>query len=161
MSLRYEGIIEEDIGLLTEIMTRAFDEDTREGLGEDKGGPEGYDDGGFFHKWLFPYTESKGYKIFKDEQVVGAYIVWILPGGDNNLGTLFIDPELQDQGIGSDTWAHIEASYPDTKSWNLGTPSWSKKNQYFYEKKCGFARIGEEEVEELPGSIFLYQKIMR
>ncbi len=36
MSLRFEEITEEDIGELTEIMTRAFDEDTREGLGVDR-----------------------------------------------------------------------------------------------------------------------------
>jgi hypothetical protein len=36
MSLRFEEITEEDIGKLIEIMTRAIDEDTREGLDEDK-----------------------------------------------------------------------------------------------------------------------------
>jgi GNAT superfamily N-acetyltransferase len=160
MTIEYVKITEGDLPELTRVMTRAFDDDTRKHLGEEKGGPEGYDNGDFFRTWLFPYEQSKGFKILLNGRIVGAYIVWILEGGENNLGTIFIDPDDQGQGIGTKTWRHIEASYPDTKSWTLGTPSWSTRNRYFYETKCGFTKIREEEMPDHPGSTIIYQKVM-
>jgi GNAT superfamily N-acetyltransferase len=158
MSLEYIEITESDLPELTDIMTRAFDDDTRIHLDEERCGPEGYDNGEFFRIWLFPYKESRGYKIVKDGQTVGAFIVWILPGGENNLGTIFVDPAFQNQGIGTETWMHIESVFPETKSWTLGTPSWSVKNHQFYEKKCGFKKIKEEEAPDHPGTIYIYRK---
>jgi len=45
---------------MTQVMTRAFDDDARKHLGAQKGGPEGYDDGEFFRKWLFGYESTVG-----------------------------------------------------------------------------------------------------
>jgi GNAT superfamily N-acetyltransferase len=141
-------------------MTRAFDHDTFTNLGKEKGGPTGYDDGEFFQKWLFSYDESKGYKILLDGQIVGGLIVWILPSDNNILGTIFVDPDYQRRGIASRAWRFIEETYPDTKTWRLGTPSYALGNQRFYEHKCGFRKIGEEETEEHPGKTFMYEKRM-
>lgn len=160
MPLEYIQITESDLPVLIDVMTRAFDDDTRTHLGEERGGPEGYDNGEFFRTWLFPYKESRGFKNLKDGRTVGAFIVWILPKGENNLGTIFIDPDFQDQGIGTATWAHIEATFPETKSWTLGTPSWSTKNHSFYEKKCGFRKIREEETPDHAWNSYIYQKMM-
>ena len=154
----FEIISEQDLPDLTVAMTRAFDDDTRTYLGEERGGPDGYDNGDFFRKWLFPYEQSVGYKITVGEVIVGGIIVWIL-NGDNRLGTIFIDPEYQNRGIGYQTWQFIEQTYPDTKSWTLGTPSYSLKNHHFYEK-CGFVKIKEETAAEHPGVTFIYQKMM-
>jgi GNAT superfamily N-acetyltransferase len=158
VSLEYVEITESDLPELTEVMTRAFDDDTRIHLGEEKGGPDGYDNGEFFRTWLFPYKESRGFKIVKDGRTIGAFIVWILPKGENNLGTIFIDPDFQNQGVGTATWKHIESMFPETKSWTLGTPSWSTKNHQFYVKKCGFKKISEEEAPDHPGMIYIYRK---
>ena len=141
----FEEIAEEDVPELTEVMTRAFDDDAQVHLGEDKGGPPGYDDGSFFREWLFAYEQSVGYKVVSEDKIVGATIVWILPGADNILGTIFVDPAYQNRGIGTRTWRFIEDTYPDTKSWKLYTPPWATKNHYFYEQKCGFRMVGEEE----------------
>mgnify|MGYP000573779068 CR=1 FL=1 len=84
MDLSFETITEEDVPELTRVMTRAFDDDAQRHLGEEKGGPPGYDDGGFFREWLFPYEESKGYKVLLDGRIVGGLIVWILEGGDKS-----------------------------------------------------------------------------
>jgi hypothetical protein len=61
---------EEDIPDLTRVMTRAFDDDTRSNLGIERGGPEGYDDGQFFRKWVFSYRESRGHKIVLGDAIV-------------------------------------------------------------------------------------------
>ena len=47
MELELIKLEESHISELTKIMERAFDEDTRIHLGEEKGGPDGYDDGSF------------------------------------------------------------------------------------------------------------------
>jgi N-acetylglutamate synthase-like GNAT family acetyltransferase len=135
--------LERDIEGLTTIMTRAFDDDAQKHLGKARGGPEGYDNGDFFRKWLFSYKESEGFKIIHQEQVVGGIIVWNLPGGHNILGTIFIDPDFQDQGLGTATWQAIEAKYPQAKNWRLGTPDWATKNHHFYQK-CGFRKVDSD-----------------
>jgi ribosomal protein S18 acetylase RimI-like enzyme len=143
--LTFEKIIETDIPELTAVMTRAFDDDSQKHLGKERGGPPDYDNGDFFRKWLFGYDESTGYKIIADDKIIGAFIVWILPDDQNILGTIFVDPAYQDQGVGTRAWQFIEATYPDTQSWTLETPVWATKNHHFYEKKCGFQKIKTEE----------------
>ena len=159
MELIFKEATEQDIPQLTRVMTHAFDDDSQKHLGREKGGPEGYDNGDFFRKWLLPYKESVGYKILLAGQVIGGFIVWILPDKNNVLGTIFIDPTYQDQGVGARAWQFIEATYPDTKSWRLETPGWAVKNHYFYEQKCGFAKVKEEVSPEL-GTSYFYEKVM-
>ena len=60
--LQFENVNENDVSDLTLIMKRALDEDTRRHLGEEAGGPPGYDDGSFIRKW---YLNSRAhpYKV--------------------------------------------------------------------------------------------------
>lgn len=160
LTLSFEEITEADIPELTAVMTRAFDDDAQKHLGVERGGPEGYDNGAFFRKWLFSYEESKGYKIRFQRRIVGGFIVWIFAHGNNTLGTIFVDPTYQNKGIGTRAWEFIETTYPEAKSWTLGTPSFAIKNHHFYERKCGFSKIREEPAPEHPGTSFIYQKVM-
>ena len=162
VELSFEEISEGDVPALTAVMTRAFDDDAQKHLGKERGGPEGYDNGDFFRKWLFPYKESVGYKVVHKGKVVGAMIVWILPGDQNILGTMFVDPEYQDRGIGTQMWQFVEETYPQTKSWRLATPGWAKKNHYFYEVKCGFHRVDSDPLlGELEEGLLAYRKEMK
>jgi GNAT superfamily N-acetyltransferase len=142
--LSLEEINETDIPELTIVMTRAFDDDAQKHLGVERGGPEGYDNGEFFRKWLFGYKESDVYKIILGDKIVGGFIVWIYEHGENNVGTIFVDPLYQDRGVGTQAWQFVEATYPNTKQWDLGTPIWAVKNHHFYEK-CGFYRVETNE----------------
>ena len=72
-----DKISKSDVPELTEVMKKAFDDDTRRYLGKEAGGPEGYDNGEFFNKWLFGYEECEGYKILVDGSIVGGILVWI------------------------------------------------------------------------------------
>jgi len=157
MNLIFKVATEADIPILTDIMTRTFDDDTQKHLGEPKGGPPGYDTGEFFRQWMIRENTSTGYKIMVNDKIIGAFIVFISGKGNNTLGTIFINPAYQDKGIGTRTWNFIEETYPQTKSWRLGTPSWAKRNHHFYEKKCGFKKV-EERPEEGVGISFIFQK---
>jgi GNAT superfamily N-acetyltransferase len=159
MDIKFEVATEDDIPELTAVMTRAFDDDALKHLGKPKGGPDGYDTGDFFRKWMLSYTESIGYKMLVDGKIVGGFIVWVFKHGENHIGTIFIDPDYQDQGVGSQAMRFIFTTFLDTKSWTLETPSWAFKNHYFYEKN-GFHKILEKPTEQHEGTSILYRKIM-
>jgi GNAT superfamily N-acetyltransferase len=155
-----ETVTEDDIPELTRVMTRAFDDDAQKHLGQERGGPPGYDTGDFFREWLFGYDETDGYKVLRAGQVIGGIIVWILPDGHNVLGTIFVDPDAQDQGVGARIWQFVEARYPETKSWRLVTPRWATKNHHFYAAKCGFTRVESDPIVGAPEGDFVYRKDM-
>jgi GNAT superfamily N-acetyltransferase len=158
--LSFEEALEPDIPELTAVMARSFDNDSQKHLGKERGGPEGYDNGDFFRKWLFGYQETDGYKVLHEGRIIGGIVVWILPEGDNILGTVFVDPLFQDQGVGVRIWQYVESRYPSTRSWRLSTPSWATKNHYFYEKKCGFQRIEKNSIQDAPDGEYLFRKVM-
>lgn len=157
LSLTFEEITEADIPRLTEVMTRAFDDDARKHQGKERGGPPGYDNGEFFREWLLPYKESVGYKCLTDGEPIGGIIVWILPEGNNILGTVFVDPEFQDIGVGERTWRFIEETYPETRSWRLATPTWATKNHHFY-TKCGFSEVPSDPMIPPEEGLTIYRK---
>jgi len=157
LHLSFAEISEADIPELTEVMTRAFDDDAQKHLGAEKGGPPGYDDGEFFHTWLFGYEWTFGYKAV-DDHIVGAVIVWIFDTGRNIMGTIFVDPKYQNRGVGQRIWEFIESTYPETESRQLETPSFAIKNHHFYEK-CGFQKIEEKPpADDMPYESWVYRK---
>ncbi len=135
--LQFETFREDDVEPFTGIMKRAFDEDTRRHLDEPSGGPDGYDTGEFLRKWAL-HPDSHAFTISKDNMPIGAAIVWINRNRENYLGTMFIEPGLQDKGWGTIVWKFIETEYPDTIIWRTDTPGFSKRNHHFYVNKCGF-----------------------
>jgi GNAT superfamily N-acetyltransferase len=159
LELSFELMVETDVPTLTEVMKHAFDDDAQKHLGLERGGPPGYDDGEFFRTWLLPYKESIGYKILAGEVVIGGVIVWILPEGDNILGTIFVDPTFQDRGVGERIWQFIEEEHPQTKSWRLGTPTWATKNHHFY-VKCGFEKVDSDPLIPEEEGVTIYRKIL-
>lgn len=138
IDLQFERMTEEDIPELTEIMTRAFDDEAQRFQGIPKGGPPGYDTGEFLQKWAFD-EGGLGWKIIADGKTVGAFILFINPRKDCWLGNIFVDPDYQNKNIGTRSWEFIEDTYPDAKTWNLNTPAWATRNHHFYEK-LGFVQ---------------------
>lgn len=158
MDLKFEVPTIEDLPELTGVMTRAFDDDARKHLGEEKGGPPGYDNGDFYRKWLFEKKNTEGVMALADGKIVGAAIVWLYPNGDNYLGNICVDPEYQDRGVGSRIWKYLENTYSTGKSWTLHTPGYAVKNHHFYTKKCGFTKV-EEKPDDCPGGVsFVFKK---
>lgn len=166
MDLHYEVASAEDIPEITKVMTRAFDHDAQLHLNKEKGGPSGYDNGEFFQRWMVEEKKSIGYKIINGDKIIGAFLIFVGVKGSNfegnSLGTIFIDPDYQNKGIGYQTWQYIEKTlYPDAKAWVLDTPSWATRNHHFYAKKCGFTKVAEApfpEGDDAPGSLFIFEK---
>ena len=159
--LVFEDLQEKDIEELTAVMTRAFDEDTRIHLNEEKGGPEGYDDGSFLRKWgLDP--NSTAYKISRDGKVIAGLILWINPKTNVNfLGTIFIDPVFENQGLGKKIWDFVETEYPDTVKWCTETPIFSRRNHNFYVNKLGFHVIRIDNPKDMNEGSFILEKICK
>ena len=154
----FEKLQEKDIDELTKVMTRAFDEDLRIHLGEEKGGPEGYDNGNFLRKWgLHPNATS--YKISRQGEVIAGLILWINPKTRVNfLGTIFVDPKFQNQGYGRKIWEFVEQEYPDTVKWGTETPAFSRRNHNFYVNKLGFHVIKIENPKDIREGSFIMEK---
>lgn len=159
--LVFEELQEKDIEELTAVMTRAFDEDTRIHLNEEKGGPEGYDNGDFLRKWgLNP--NSTAYKISREGKAIGGLILWVNPKTKVNfLGTIFIDTTVQNQGVGKKIWEFVEAEYPDTVKWGTETPIFSRRNHNFYVNKLGFHVIRIDNPKDMREGSFILEKNCR
>jgi RimJ/RimL family protein N-acetyltransferase len=147
-----------DIPALTEVMTRSFDDDSQRFRGEPEGGPDGYNDGRFFQQWMGP---GVCFKIMLNDRLIGAFIVFkdYPQKGSNVLGTIFLDPEFQGQGIGTLTMAYIHEAFP-AKRWVLDTPEWHTRNHHFYEK-LGYSKIGVREEPHAGFMLRIYQKLMQ
>ncbi|MCP3921748.1 MAG: GNAT family N-acetyltransferase [Desulfobacterales bacterium] len=144
MEVFFTLLEEKDIIELVDPMTKAFDDDAKRFNGKEKDGPPGYDDGSFLYKWGLDNNGSISYKIIVDSKSVGAFIIWWNEDGESTLGTIFVDPELQNKGVGRKAWCFIEDKFL-TKSWILDTPTWAVRNHHFYEKVCGFIKIGTKD----------------
>ncbi len=158
--LNFETFKKTDVDILTPVMKRAFDEDSRRHLSEPEGGPDGYDNGDFLRKYALN-PKSHAYKISMDGKPIGAVIVWINPDRVNFLGNIFIDPDLQDKGLGTTVWEYIEKKYPETVMWRTETPGFSKRNHNFYVNKCGFSIVRIENPGNKYEESYQMQKVMK
>ncbi|MBN1200948.1 MAG: GNAT family N-acetyltransferase [Anaerolineae bacterium] len=154
--IRFAKATPADAPALTEVQTRTFDDDSRRFLGRPSGGPPGYDSVAWQIKTM---QQAAYYKILVDEQVVGGFIVFNMGRGSFILGRIYVDPDFQDQGIGTQAMQHMESLYPQAKQWALGTPGWATRNHHFYEK-LGYIKV-REDVEEDGGVGFWYKKQVR
>ena len=158
LALTFQKITEADIPELTLVLARAFDDDAQKYLGQERGGPPGYDNGEYLRRQKLARPENIGYKVIAHGKVIAGIIVHVFEDGENMLGTLFVDPAYQDRGVGTRTWEFVKAAYPAAKSWILKTPAYAIKNHHFYEVKCGFTKVGEEEYQGPGGTVFIYKK---
>ncbi|MEG0295838.1 MAG: GNAT family N-acetyltransferase [Clostridium sp.] len=82
------------------------------------------------------------YKIVLNDNIVGAINLYDLGNNSVRIGSIFIDPEYQNQGIGTEAMKFIENKYPNTRKWSLDTPYQNYRNHYFYEKH-GYVKVDE------------------
>lgn len=150
----------EDIDAMTDVMKRAFDEDTRRHLGREAGGPPGYDNGDFIRKW---YIESNAdaYKILYEDKIIGGFNIFKGRNREYYLGNIFVDPDYQDKGLGTFIWKHIEKKYDDVAKWKTETPGFSKRNHNFYINKCGFKVVKIENPRDLEEESYIMEKEMK
>jgi RimJ/RimL family protein N-acetyltransferase len=138
--LRFEKARLEDAKALALISWRAFDNDIHYGA-PGKGGPPGYKSDMWQMRLI---ATGHFYKILladNGDRIIGGFVVFENSYGDCELGRIFIDPEFQNQGLGTQAMAFMEQAYPNARRWTLGTPGWNLRTQHFYEK-VGYVRIG-------------------
>ncbi len=145
-----------DVQELTEIMTRAFNDDSRRHLGKDQGGPPGYNTGEFIRQNAF-HSGGKAFKALLKDRIAGCIIVFPAKDGHHHLGCMFTDPAHQRKGIGKTLFDYVELTLPG-KSWTLETPAFARSNHRFYEDRCGFTKIRETPPDDEPGVQYVYRK---
>ena len=118
----------------------AFHEDVHYGAPGPPGGPPGYDSAAWQKKMM---GLGEYYAILANNQVVGGIIVFRTGTREYELGRIFLTPECQNQGIGTQAFDFLWQTYPLSKRWTLGTPKWNHRTRHFY-AKVGFGEIGED-----------------
>lgn len=104
------------------------------------GGPPGYDSAAWQARIM---RIGEYYTILSGKRIVGGIIVFRKKTREYELGRIFVDPDVQNQGIGTEAFGFLWKTYPLAKRWTLGTPAWNHRTRYFY-KKVGFSEIGED-----------------
>jgi GNAT superfamily N-acetyltransferase len=138
--VHFEKAKASDAQSLAEVSTRAFDNAINYGaLGP--GGPPGYNSEMWQRKMM---RLGSYYKILFDGQIVGGVIIFRKAVREYEVGRIFIDPDFQNQGIGTAVFAFIWEAFPLAKRWTLGTPAWNQRNRHFYQK-MGFEEVGQDE----------------
>ncbi len=139
-----ERATREDAEEVTEIQARTFEDDNKlKPPGCSMEGPPGYNSVSWNAEWI---AKTPYYKIVCDGQIVGGIIIFDRGTGCYELGRIYVDPDLQNQGIGQQAVRQMFKSFPGARKWTLGTPSWAIRNQHFYEK-MGFVQVRETEVD--------------
>ncbi|MCL2529524.1 MAG: GNAT family N-acetyltransferase [Coriobacteriia bacterium] len=158
--LSFERFTQQDVSIYAPIMKRAFDSDTKIHTGKSEGGPPGYDNGDFLNNWYL-HKDSTSFKISKDGKPCGALSLWIRDDNVNFLGNVFIEPELQNQGLGLIIWDFVEKTYPETIKWQTETIAFSRRNHHYYVNKLGFKIVGIKNPHSDDGErIFFMEKDM-
>ena len=142
--IKIEKATLDDVVTLTEIQARTFQDDNKlKPSGCSMEGPPGYDSVDWNAERI---GKTLYYKILLDGQIVGGIIVFDMGQGHYELGRIYVDPDVQNRGVGQQAVRQMFEAFPSAVKWTLGTPSWAIRNQHFYEK-MGFVRIRETEVD--------------
>ncbi len=124
-----------DLEIIKNIAVKAFEDDLKK-YGSMPPGIESIQ----WHKDKF--HDGNYYKILSDNQIVGAMKIYDKDNGHFHLGSLFINPLFQNQGIGSEAMVFLNITFKQGDRWTLDTPYKNYRNHYFYEKH-GFKKVKE------------------
>jgi RimJ/RimL family protein N-acetyltransferase len=138
-SIRLKKARPGDATLLAQISERAFHNDVHYG-GTASAGPPGYNLDGWQRHMM---KAGDYYKILVAGQIVGGIIVFRQRPREYELGRIFIEPDFQNQGVGTEAFELLWREYALAKKWTLGTPAWNRRTRHFY-KKVGFVELGPD-----------------
>ena len=148
--LKLEKAICEDGKAITEIKKAAFNDETRNfGPGTD-GGPPGYDS---VEDTIEGIKSNIYYRITLNDKTIGSFWLHKINDAHFELEDFVIHPDYQNKGYGKEGLILMEKKHPEIKTWSLGTPHYSTKNQYLY-KKMGYKQTGKSD----DNFLILYEK---
>ena len=131
--INFKLVNKDDFEILKNIAVKAFKDDLKK-YGSMPPGIESIE----WHKEKL--NDGNYYKILLDNQIVGAMKIYNKNNGHFHLGSLFIDPLFQNQGIGSEAMFFLDKNFKEGTRWTLDTPYKNYRNHYFYEKH-GFRKV--------------------
>jgi len=137
--LQFKKARPRDGAALAKVSERAFHSDIYCGA-PGLGGPPGYKSEDWQARMM---RFGQYYKMLVDGQIVGGFIVFRKAPREYELGRIFVDPDFQNQGIGTQAFEFMWQEFPLAKRWTLGTPAWNRRTRHFY-KKVGFVEMGED-----------------
>ena len=140
MTVEFRKARPSDAEALAKASELAFHDDVKYGAPGPPGGPPGYDSAAWQKRMM---GIGEYYTILVDAQIVGGIIVFRKAAREYELGRIFVTPEYQNQGIGTQAFEFLWQTYPLAKRWTLGTPQWNRRTRHFY-AKVGFTEIGED-----------------
>ena len=98
-------------------------------------------------KLIYKINKNHHYTILIDDIIIGGAEVRLDSEDECYINRIFLSPEYQDSGFGSQIMIFLETEYPSVKKWTLSTPHLNYRNHHFYEK-FGFKKVGEHCVTE-------------
>ena len=128
-----------DCPALAETSVRAFDADVHHGA-PGPGGPPGYDSVSWHERAL---TWARVFTLSEDDRPVGGVVVVSHSPTDATLGRVWLVPEAQGRGLGTQVLAEVEAMFPAVTRWTLDTPAWNARNHRFYVSR-GYRLVGRD-----------------
>jgi len=138
--IRCEKARTKDAAALARISERAFHSDIHCGA-PGLGGPPGYSS----EQWQREMMHiGDYYKVLVGDQIVGGFIVLRKGPREYELGRIFVDPDYQNKGVGTQAFEFLWEEYPLAKRWTLDTPAWNRRTRHFY-KKVGFVEVGTDD----------------
>lgn len=138
-NIQLEKAASGDASTLAQVSKRAFDHDILYGA-PGPGGPPGYDS----EQWQARMMRmGEYYRVTIAGQIVGGVIVLRKKAREYEVGRIFLDPDYQNLGIGTEVLERLWEQYPLAKRWTLDTPAWNLRTRTFY-RKLGFLEIGED-----------------
>ena len=108
---------------------------------------------------LYKIQKNTHYTIISCSNIIGAAEIRIDKDDECYINRIFLLPEYQNKGIGTQIMNFFEVTYSNIKKWTLCTPNKNYKSQFFYEK-LGYRKVGEHKVTELL-SLISYLKEIR
>ncbi|HEY5161231.1 MAG TPA: GNAT family N-acetyltransferase [Gaiellaceae bacterium] len=142
-AIRIEPAASSDAETLASISRRAFEHDVNYGA-PGPGGPPGYDSPAWQRQMM---KRGRFFKVLEADRVIGGFVLFRLGARTVELGRAFLEPELQNRGIGRELLSFAEEVFPETRRFVLDTPSWNLRTQHVYEK-AGYRKIGEIDAAE-------------
>ena len=128
----------EDADELAAVSKRAFDGDVNYGAPGD-GGPPGYDSPEWQAK-VMGWRGATYFKVVLDGRIIGGALCFDQGQGNVYLGRVYLDPSMQNRGLGRQVMALVMAEYPSARVWALETPEWNQRTQHFYER-VGYTKV--------------------
>ena len=118
---------------------RAFDDDVNYGA-SGVSGPSGYRS----DRWQIRMMMAGDYyRILANDLIIGGFVIRQRGYQTYEVVRIFVHPDYQNQGIGTQAFDFLWQQYPDVQLWRLGTPAWNHRTRHFYQK-VGFVEVGKE-----------------